>query len=392
MTRKLELISLRLDVQFQTLLSDVIALTTGVLRLTLVTFQEMLQFKAILEGQVIDKQFQLPSVSQIFKTASLYTRPVLFGNVLILTLRVPLLCRSKSFSLFKSKTFPLSLHRHFSQLVGLPTYLIVSNTYIGFPNADDARRCEYMSKHDTCQLDVATQPLQPADCPTALILNSVSGVKAYCHFKLLIQSVPSPPHIDYLLHGHYLLTNMPSLSVICKNSSISDVRVIQGCSSCFYNFPCYCTIRTSNLTLYTGFHGRAYKRSSKVHLVGFTVNLGFFQHVNMSLAKLIDPSRLFAESFGLTKTEHFGRLLGVGTNFISRQAEIFKHAQENSIELGTYVKQLTMSQKEFDEQRELLHQSTKNIILGVTSKKVGNSCSRSQKAAGKVAAICSRFQ
>ena len=216
-----------------------------------------------------------------------------------------------------------------------------------------------MSKHDTCQLDVATQPLQHADCSTALILNSVSGVKAYCHFKLLIQSVPSPPHIDYLLHGHYLLTNIPGLSVICKNSSISDVRVIQGCSSCLYNFPCPCTIRTSNLTLYTGFHGCAYKRSSKVHLVGFTVNLGFFQHVNMSLAKLIDPSRLFAES----KTEHFGRLLGVGTNFVSRQAEIFKHPQENSIELGTYVKQLTMSQKEFDEQRERLHQSTKNIIL-----------------------------
>ena len=221
------------------------------------------------------------------------------------TLRVPLLCRSKSFSLFKSKTFPLPLHGHFSQLVGLPTYLIVSNTYISFPNADDARRCEYMSKHDTCQLDVATQQLQPAYCPTALILNSVSGVKAYCHFKLLIQSVLSPPHIDYLLHGHYLLTNIPSLSVICKNSSISDVRVIQGCSSCLYNFPCHCTIRTSNLTSYTEFHGRAYKLSSKVHLVGFTVNLGFFQHVNMSLAKLIDPSRHFAESFGLTKTEHF---------------------------------------------------------------------------------------
>ena len=221
-TRKLELISLRLDVQFQTLLSDVIALTTGVLRPTLVTFQEMLQFKAILEGQVIDKQFQLPSFSQIFKMASLYTRPILFGNVLILTLRVPLLCRSKSFSLFKSKTFPLPLHGHFSQLVGLPTYLIVSNTYIRFPNADDARRCEYMSKLDTCQLDVATQPLQPTDCLTALVLNSVSGVKAYCHFKLFIQSVPSPPHIDHLLHGHYILDQHPQ--PVCHLQEFIHIR------------------------------------------------------------------------------------------------------------------------------------------------------------------------
>ena len=66
----------------------------------------------------------------------------------------------------------------------------------------------------------------------------------------------------------------------------------------------------------------------------------------MSLAKLIDPSRLFAESFGLTKMEHFEQLLGVGTNFVSCQAEIFKHAQENSIELSTYVKQLIMLLKE----------------------------------------------
>ena len=240
MTKKLELISLQFDVQFQTLLSDVNALTTGVLRPTLVTFQGMLQFKAILEGQAIDQQFPLTSVSQKFKTASLYTRPVLVGNVLILTLRVPLLCRSKSFSLFESKTFLLPLHGHFSQLIGLPTYLIVSNTYIN------------------------------------LILNSISGVKAYCQFKLLIQSVPSPPHIDYLIQGHYLLTNIPGLSVICKSSSGSDVRVIRGCSSCLYNFPCHCTVRTSNLSSYAGFHGCAYKRSSKVHLVGFTVNLGFF--------------------------------------------------------------------------------------------------------------------
>ena len=71
MTRKLELILFQLDVQFQRLLSDEIALKTGVLRSTLVTFQQMLQFKANLEGQVIDKQFQLPSVSQIFNMASL---------------------------------------------------------------------------------------------------------------------------------------------------------------------------------------------------------------------------------------------------------------------------------------------------------------------------------
>ena len=65
----------------------------------------------------------------------------------------------------------------------------------------------------------------------------------------------------------------------------------------------------------------------------------------MSLAKLIDPSRIFAEPLGLTTTEHFWRILGIGTNFVSRQAEIFRHAKENSIELRTYINRLRPPQK-----------------------------------------------
>ena len=83
----------------------------------------------------------------------------------------------------------------------------------------------------------------------------------------------------------------------------------------------------------------------------------------MSLDKLIDHSRIFAEPFGLTTTEHLRQVLSVGTNFVSHHAEIFRHAKENSIELGTYIKQLTMSQKQFDEQRERFQQSTKNLLL-----------------------------
>ena len=72
-----------------------------------------------------------------------------------------------------------------------------------------------MSNEDTCHMEVATQPQGPTDCVTALILNSIEDVQKYCQFKLIIQSVLSLTHIDYLLHGHYLLTNVPSLSVIC---------------------------------------------------------------------------------------------------------------------------------------------------------------------------------
>ena len=43
-TRKLQLILLQLDLQVQLLISDVIALKNGVLRHTLVTYDEMLQF------------------------------------------------------------------------------------------------------------------------------------------------------------------------------------------------------------------------------------------------------------------------------------------------------------------------------------------------------------
>ena len=56
-TRKLQLILLQLDLQVQLLISDVIALKNGVLRPTLVTYDEMLQFMGILSAHLTDKQF-----------------------------------------------------------------------------------------------------------------------------------------------------------------------------------------------------------------------------------------------------------------------------------------------------------------------------------------------
>ena len=220
-----------------------------------------------------------------------------------------------------------------------------------------------MSNEYNCHLEVPTKPLAPTDCLTSLILNSVKGVKKYCQFKLLIQDVLSPTRIDYLLHGHYLLTNVLNMSVTCNTSS--NVQVIKGCSSCLYNFPCDCTLCKSNLTFSTHRLPCENTPSTKPALIGFTVNLGVLKLINMSLAQLIDPrpGLLFARPLGLTSSEHSGRLLGISSNYVIRQAEIFKHAKENSIPLEAYMKQITMSQKQFDQQLRQLHQSTTQFTL-----------------------------
>ena len=297
----------------------------------------------------------------MFQSVRLYTTPALVGNVLIVTLRVPLHNPSKSFSLLKSTTFPLPIHGHLSQIGGIPKYVIVSRSQLGLPDTDTASRCEYMSDEYNCHVEVPTQPLAPTDCLTSLILNSVKGVKQYCQFKLLIQHVPSPTRVDYLLHSHYLLTNVLNMSVTCDTSS--NVQVIKGCSSCLYNFPCDCTLRTSNLTFSTHRHPCENTPSTKPALIGFTVNLGVLQLINMSLAQLIDPGLLFSRPLGLTSSEHSGRLLGISSNYVIRQAEIFKHAKENSITLEAYIKQITMSQKQFDQQRRQLHKYSTQFTL-----------------------------
>ena len=58
----------------------------------------------------------------------------------------------------------------------------------------------------------------------------------------------------------------------------------------------------------------------------------------MSLAQLIDPGLIFARPLGFTSTEH-------------------------AIELKAYIKQITMSQKQFDQQRQELHQVTTQFTL-----------------------------
>ena len=195
----------------------------------------MLHFMEILNGHLTDKQVRLPTVLEMFQSVRLYTTPALVGNVLIVTFRVPLHSPSQSFSLLKSNTFTLPIHGHLSQIVGIPRYIIVSMSQQGLPDTDTARQCEYMSKEYNCHLEVPTQPLAPTDCLTSLILNSVKGVKKYCKFKLLIQDVLSPTRIDYLLHSHYLLTNVLNLSVTCNTSS--NVQVIKGVPHAFITSP-----------------------------------------------------------------------------------------------------------------------------------------------------------
>ena len=155
-TRKLQLILLQLDLQFQLLISDVIALKNGVLRRTLVTYDEMLQFMEILSAHLADKQVRLPTVSERFQSVRLYTTPALVGNVLIVTFCVPLHSPNQSLSLLKSNTFPLPIHGHLSQIVGIPRYVIVSMSQLGLPDTDTASRCEYMSNENNCHLEVPT--------------------------------------------------------------------------------------------------------------------------------------------------------------------------------------------------------------------------------------------
>ena len=125
----------------------------------------------------------------MFKPGRLYITPALAGNVLIVTLCVPLHSRRQSFSLLKSNTFSLPIHGHLSQIVHISTYLIVSSSQIGLPNADAARRCQYMSNEDTCHIEVATQTL----------------ASSYC------------------------------AKPVCQCNTSSNVKVIKGCSSCLYN-------------------------------------------------------------------------------------------------------------------------------------------------------------
>ena len=136
---KLQIILVQLDLQFKLLISDVIALRNGVLRPTLVTYDVMLHFKEILSGHLIDKQVHLPLISEMFKSVRLYTTLTLVGNVLIVTLHVPIHSRSQSFSFLKSDTFPLPIHGLLSQIVGIATYIIFSRSQIRLPIADAAR-------------------------------------------------------------------------------------------------------------------------------------------------------------------------------------------------------------------------------------------------------------
>ena len=189
-----------------------------------------------------------------------------------------------------------------------------------------------MSNEYNCHLEVAPQPLALTDCVTALIFNYIKDVKKYCQFKFCTIYI-RPTLFDFLLHSHYLLTNVQNLSVTCKTSS--NVKVIKGCSSCLYNFPCDCTLHTSNLTFSTLRYPCENSPSIKPALS---------QLFNMSLAQLIDPVLLFARPLGLPSTENSGRLLGISSNYAKGNSKSKKRLDQQHLQLHQSITQFTLPQ------------------------------------------------
>ena len=115
-------------------------------------------------------------------------------------------------------------------------------------------------------------------------------------------------------------------------------KSLKGAPHAFITFPVTAHFaHRSNLTFSTCLHPCENTQSIKPALLGFTVNLGVLQLINMSLAQVIDPGLIFARPLGLiTSTEHSGRLLGITDNYVNHQAEIFMHAKANSIKLEAY--------------------------------------------------------
>ena len=89
-TLKLQLILLQLDLQFNLLISNVIALRNGVLRPTLVTYDEMLHFKDVNCGINYLREYRVPIIILYLSKKLLKDSNPLTNTLLYRLLRFPM--------------------------------------------------------------------------------------------------------------------------------------------------------------------------------------------------------------------------------------------------------------------------------------------------------------
>ncbi len=219
-------------------------------------------------------QFQLVHDNLFAYYSTVKTHTSRKGNILFLSLLVPVSVRDIQLDLFQSSHFPLPLDLasdHTTIIRNIQPYIAVSSTsrrYLEF-SRDEFELCGGGTTTHCDNLPAEISFDKPS-CTLALLHNDMDQVHKLCDFHLLPNGTQS---ILYeLKSGDILLSGITNLTYECNGR----IKHSKGCQFCLAPLACGCTLQADNMFIPPRLTGCT--PENETTSLTYTVNVGLLRH------------------------------------------------------------------------------------------------------------------
>jgi len=166
----------------------------------------------------------------------------------LITVRFPVTTHDQPLQLFKILSYPVPINStslHATKIMDLPMYLAVNedfSTYATFTE-NAIQNCDHDKYHIHCQFAMPMQTQDQSSCALSLYQSDKSSIHKHCNFRFIPNAVQ--PTVRQLNQTHFLLINMSSVTLQCKNKQPEQI----GCHYCIIQLPCNCTLLSTKYVI-----------------------------------------------------------------------------------------------------------------------------------------------
>lgn len=200
----------------------------------------------ILDDVAITLRITLPQFKLVHNDPAYYYKHAQFltlrnNNELYITLKLPItVLPSFSLLVYEVIHFPISFPQNSSLLTVLdqhPKYFLVADDSSFYSEADDL-----LFPLEHLQISIFRFPSQPS-CLMALYQNDFKLINTLCKYSVIKDDFK--PSISIINYPLVLFRHIDYFQLVCTANTSSHT----GCSYCFYNIPCKCSIHTSDFII-----------------------------------------------------------------------------------------------------------------------------------------------
>ena len=235
-----------LEMDLQTLLLSVESLMAGRLEATLLHKTDisrvLVQLTRHLRTSKIPVRLLVQDPSYFYRANTHLT--VFKGNIIYITLKIPITTLPYSLNLFTVTVVPKSIganNQHASLLDQMPRYFAVASDNQTFSVWNDLPSLQVAGEFRIIFREDIQLTIDPKSCILALYKNDIPSVQLFCKILLLNNR---PTSFVYLLHDTMAIENSVSdLTLICPTV---QPKLIAACISCVIFIPIACTLMTDS--------------------------------------------------------------------------------------------------------------------------------------------------